>query len=117
MPLDVAHLLVLDEGCVQEHAEFQHFIRSRDAAGTKTGHANGHHNNNATAAHDFILPVLIRVARLVEKPAVSRRDNTRNQRNPVSGVASIHDGTHRKTRGGAEGGRWPRFASWGARKA
>src|SRR5579872_5856978 len=60
MPIDIAHLLGLDGGCVQEHAEFHHFIRSRDVAGTKSDHANGHHCKNAPAAHDLTPPVLIR---------------------------------------------------------
>jgi len=53
MSIDVAHLLSLDGGSVHEHAEFQHFIRSRDVAGTKTDNTNGHHCKNATAIHDF----------------------------------------------------------------
>src|SRR6478672_7898966 len=60
MPIDIAHLLGLDGGCVQEHAEFHRFIRSPDVAGTKSDHANGHHCKNATAIHDFTPPVLIR---------------------------------------------------------
>src|SRR5580704_6660394 len=58
MPIDIAHLLGLDGGCVQEHAEFHHFIRSRDVAGTKSDHANGNHCKNAAAVHDFTPPVL-----------------------------------------------------------
>jgi hypothetical protein len=57
MPIDITHLLGLDGRYVQEHAEFEHFIRSRDAAGTKTDHANGRNCKNATALHEFILPV------------------------------------------------------------
>ena len=65
MPIDVAHLLGLNGGCVQEHAEFQYFICPRDAAGTKTDHTNGHHCQNATAIHDFILPVFFGIVVLL----------------------------------------------------
>jgi hypothetical protein len=41
MPVNVADLLGLDRGCVHDVSEFQHFIRSRDAAGAKADQANG----------------------------------------------------------------------------
>jgi hypothetical protein len=60
VPIDVAHLLGLNRGCVHEHAEFQHFIRSRDIADTKPDTTNGHHCKNSTVIHDFTPQVLIR---------------------------------------------------------
>ena len=78
MSIDVAHLLGLDRGCVHEHAEFQHFVRFRDAAGTKTDHTNGHHCKNATAIYDFILPVFFGIGlgcqRIADLPFGLRHD-------------------------------------------
>jgi hypothetical protein len=55
--------------CARENAEFQYFIRFRDIAGTKSDHASGHHCKNATAIHDFSLPVLITVSPREQLPS------------------------------------------------
>jgi hypothetical protein len=57
MPVDVADLLGLDGGCVHKYPEFQRFIRSRDAAGAKTDHADGRQTKHAMSIHDVTLPL------------------------------------------------------------
>src|SRR6266566_2028679 len=57
MPINIADLLGLDVRRMHDCTEFQHFIRSRYADGTKTNKASGHNRKNATPLHSVILLV------------------------------------------------------------